>query len=116
METLYDLGYIPEGYELQDESVTSNDATYIYRSRNDLFMFSQITKDSFPSNLDNEKSSVTTEVYKRQEYYINDYKYDNDYHIITVVWDNGEYIFELSAGLPKETMLDLYTSLKVKSK
>lgn len=116
LEKIYELGYIPEGYELADKSVTDNDATYIYNSKNDSLLFVQSTKDAFASNLDNENSSTVTENYKGQEYYISDFKYDNNSHIITVVWDNGKYIFELSAELPKKTMLDLCDSLKIKQK
>lgn len=114
LEKIYELGYLPEGYKLADKSVTDNDATYIYNSKNDSLLFVQSTKDAFASNLDNENSSTVTENYKGQEYYISDFKYDNNSHIITVVWDNGKYIFELSAELPKKTMLDLCNSLKIK--
>ena len=110
LEKLYELPYIPEGYELADESVLDKSATYIYSNENNFIAFEQWTKGHFSENIDNEFTTQSTEVYNGQEFYVNEHK-DGSY---TFIWDNGEYIFDLCAYLPKETMIDLCTSLKVK--
>lgn len=109
LEELYELGYIPEGYGLADKSVLDNGAIYIYNSENASMMFVQSTMEAFSTVVDNEFTTQSTEVYNGQEYFINDHN-DGSY---TFVWDNGRYIFELSAGLPKETIVDLCNSLKL---
>ncbi|MCH5299662.1 MAG: DUF4367 domain-containing protein [Ruminococcus sp.] len=111
LETLYELPYIPEGYELADESVTDKDATYLYFREEEPLLFDQTTKDIYRTSIDNEYTIQTTEVYNGQDYYVNEHK-DGSY---TFIWDNGEYIFALTSYLPKETIVDLCTSLKVKS-
>ena len=110
LEELYELGYIPDGYELADESILDNSATYVYVSGEVPLIFEQTTKDMFSFGIDNEFTTKTTEVHNRQEYYVNEHN-DGSF---TFIWDNGEYIFDLTAYLPKEAVFNLCNSLKIK--
>lgn len=112
LEKIYELGYIPEGFILQDKSIIANSASYLYFKGEKPLMFEQYTKDSYSTDMDNEFSTQTTEVYKGKEYYVSDHN-DGSY---TFIWDDGEYIFDITAYLPKETLFDLCNSLKIKQK
>ncbi len=112
LEKIYELGYIPEGYKLADKSVIDTSSTYMYINKDKYIVFEQSVKSHFNSNVDNEFSTQTTEVYKGKEYYVSDHN-DGSY---TLIWDGGEYIFDITAYLPKETLFDLCSSLKVKEK
>ena len=110
LEKLYELSYIPKGYTLADKSIIDNDATYTYLGDKKAIVFMQHTKDGWGVSVDNEKSKATVETIDGQDYYIN---YSNELGS-TIIWDNGEYLFTLSAELPKETMLNMCNSLKIK--
>lgn len=110
LEEVYELGYVPDGYKLQDEIITKKDATYLYFNDKNAIAFTQSTKDYFDVNVDNEHSRHVTETYNGQEYY---FVYSDEGEI-EIIWDNGRYVFLLFANLPKETMLDLCNSLKIR--
>ena len=111
LEELYEIKNIPKGYKLTSKEVTENSAEYIYNDNKDSLIFSQMTKDGFIGNWDNKHSDHSARIYKGQEYYI--INYDNGEKII--IWDNGKYIFNLSAKVPEKTLFSLCDSLKVKT-
>ncbi len=112
----YEIGYVPKGYTLASEDMTNIFIHCIYadKSGNDI-VFSQETTSIFNWNIDNEHSKKHMETRNGQEYvvYISEYEYI-EMPRITIFWNNGKYIFSLSANLPKETMFDLCDSLKIK--
>lgn len=110
IEKFYVPSYIPKGYTLADKSIIDNDATYTYLGKNKAIVFSQSTKEGWGSSVDNEKSEAMVETINGQDYYIN---YSDELGS-TIIWDNGEYLFSLSAELPKDTMLNMCKSLKTK--
>ena len=110
IEKFYVPSYIPKGFTLVDKSIIDNDATYTYLGKNKAIVFSQGTKEGWGASVDNEKSKATVETINGQDYYIN---YSDDLGS-TIIWDNGEYLFSLSAELPKDTMLNMCKSLKTK--
>lgn len=116
IEEIYELSYIPYGYELLEEDVTYNDISYVYlNNEGKSMLFTQNTKGSFNINIDNEYSNATTEVYKEQLFFVNVfYGKHSDDEVVNIIWDNGSYVFSLSAELPKETLLNLCSSLKIK--
>lgn len=114
LEELYELSSMPDEFELEDSIVVDNMASYFYRiDDKKTLWFDQQTKKSFSISQDNEYSKATYEEYKNQVYYISEMKNEAGREL-TIIWDNGKYIFLLSADLPKETMLDLCSSLKIK--
>ena len=110
IEKFYVPSYIPKGYTLADKSIIDNDATYTYLGENKAIVFIQHTKEGWGASVDNEKSNATVETINGQDYYIN---YSDELGS-TIIWDNGEYLFSLSAELPKDTMLNMCKSLKIK--
>ena len=110
IEKFYVPSYIPKGYTLADKSIIDNDATYTYLGKNKAIVFSQSTKEGWRASVDNEKSKTTVETINGQDYYFN---YSDELGS-TIIWDNGEYLFSLSAELPKDTMLNMCKSLKTK--
>ena len=110
IEKYYVPSYIPKGYKLADKSIIDNDATYTYLGKNKAIVFSQGTKEGWGTSVDNEKSKATVETINGQDYYIN---YSDELGS-TIIWNNGEYLFSLSAELPKDTMLNMCKSLKIK--
>jgi hypothetical protein len=112
LEELYELGYIPDGYKFSEKNLSEESATYIYNSEEDSLIFSQITKTAFKSNWDNKYSEQGTEIYNGQEYYV--MNYENGENVI--MWDSGEYIFTLSANLPRNTLFSLCDTIIITSK
>ena len=112
VEKVYELGYVPEGYELTDKSVMDTSVSYTYSNDGGMVLFvGQWTKDHFSVSADNERSHLTSEFIDGREYLINTYEDDE---IIDMFWDNGEYIFEVLAYLPKDDVVNLCKSLKIK--
>ena len=114
IESVYELGHIPKGYSLVDKSKMDNSITYIYSDKSgNTLVFSQDTQEIYSSNIDNEHSSKYSETIEGQEYLINIFE-DSELEkpSITVVWDNGEYIFTLFGNLTKKEMIDMCKSLK----
>lgn len=116
LEKIYVLEDIPQNYVLADESLIDNDITYIYiDDEGKDIVFSQSTYDSFVLNVDNEHTKKYSETVNGQEYMVNVFdSEDLIYPRITLIWDDGEYIFCLSANLPKEDMYNLCNSMKIK--
>ncbi len=111
LEKIYELGYVPEGFELVEESITEGGAIYVYVSDNKRIIFSQFTKYGLGMGIDNERSIKSYEVIGNQSYIVYISTNSSD---ITVIWDDGEYLFALDSNLSKEETINLCTSLKVK--
>lgn len=110
LEKVYELGEVPEGYILSNEHIGTEDATYLYLCEDNSLMFVQYTKNTYSSNADNENSKYTVEEYNGQKFYVQTI-IDGSY---IFRWDDGEYIFFLSADLPKKDIVHLCTTLKIK--
>lgn len=111
IERIYKLNYLPKGYKLETEDITTDNNVCIYFNKNgDSIVYEQNTKNNYSINIDNEHTTQSKETYNNQEYYI--YNYKNQEYVI--VWDNGEYIFSISGKLSKNEMFKLCKSLKIK--
>ncbi len=110
IEKVYELGYVPEGYELLDYSADENNVSYMYFFEDKAILFMQSTKDAYSTNVDNEQSTKSIETYDNQEYMV--YVWNSG--DIKIIWDNGEYIFSLFGTFNKEEAIDLCKSLKIK--
>lgn len=116
LETVYELGYIPKGYSLVDKSEIDNSISFIYLNENgNDIVFSQDTYEAYRSNIDNEHTTKHSEIVDGQEYFVNVLE-DEDLKkpYITIIWDNGEYIFTLSGSMTKKEMLKMCRMLKEK--
>ena len=112
IEKVYVPQFIPDGYELAEEDVSEAGVTLIYEYNEKKILYTQNTKSGFGISLNNEYSTSSTENIDGQDYYIIASK-NNGNTTYSVHWDDGEYIFELSAELPKNDILNMCKSLKV---
>ncbi len=113
LEKIYELGYVPSGFELVDSSVDTSNATYMYASNDSMIIFMQDVKTVYSSNIDNENSLKSIETHNNQEYVIYTWENSED---IKIILDNGEYIFSLSGNLNKNEAIKMCNSLKIKNK
>ena len=111
LEEVYELGCVPDGYELKEKTIIDIDATYIYTNDSGTpIMFSQSTLDQYRVYIDSERSVQVTESINGIDYLIS----GQEDGITTVMWNNGRYGFLLSAHLSKNEALKLCESLKIK--
>ena len=106
----YCISDLPNGFELKDEikSIDSIDKSYFYNEQ--YILLSQNTKKTYKQNYDNEHSSFNELTDSNGEKYI---IIQNEYDI-TIIWDNGRYIFVIKSNLHKEKVLELCKSIKIK--
>lgn len=104
---------IPDGFELaEDESILTDDyisMCYYTVDKSEYLYFLQCTKKSYVSFFDNDKTVLE---------YKND-KYGNEIMIYTYkdidtyfIFDNSEYIFELSGSFSEDELFEIYYSIK----
>lgn len=104
---------VPEDYALDEESSVETDEFIIYTYYNSdktkSILFEQQTYDSFKSNIDNERTGLITKTDKYgQEIMV----YSTDDIGVLFIWDNGEYVFNLSADMSEEELMKIYYSVK----
>ena len=110
IEKEYLIADMPEEFVLTDYDSNADSIVSLYYNDDKYVLFEQCTKDSYSYNFDNQNSTV--EYYtdeNGQDYII--YKWESD---VIVFWDNGDYIFQISGNLDKESVLDLCKSVTVK--
>ncbi len=117
-EEKYCLSELPEGFEIIDTD-SSPYYEYVYyenKLTNQMISFTQRVKLDFGTY------RLNTENHKVEEVDINghnglliDFTEDERIHSL-VLWDNDDYILELSADLPKNELIDLAKSAKVLEK
>ncbi len=112
IETEYEITNIPDEFELVDYNKSPSRVFAYYTYENYEIAFTQNVKSGYRASLDNEQSTIS---------YYNDpggNKYivqeSEKYHDYSFAWDNGEYVFEVSSNLDKNTVLDLCRSTKPK--
>lgn len=100
------LGYVPEGFELEQETTIENFHSEIYihtTHNNQVLAFHQIRIDESAVDID-------TENVKPVEIQLNDnlkaWFLDNPGHKV-IFWDDGEYFFSVSGGLLKEDLVKI---------
>ena len=103
---------VPEGFVLdENESVSTDDhigLCYYSDDKKKSIYFDQYTADSYSSYYDNERGHFKTSSDKfGNEFMI----YTND-DFISILWDNGRYIFEIWSNLDKQSVLELCESTK----
>lgn len=108
IEKLYELSYIPKGYELVDESIDEFSATYIYYKGTDSLLFQQSVKEDFKLDSDN-NATMYSKTINGQNYLIS-----NRDDGCTIVWDNHQYVFWLSSNFDEKASLKMCKSLKIK--
>jgi len=103
---------IPDGFETvydgsKESAKNSVCMYYFYIKGDEDITFSQIVKSAY-------SAYVNTEGHQIEEITVNDYAgffidMENDNYLIT--WDSGDYIFEISAHISKDALLELAESV-----
>ncbi len=111
IEEIYVLTEIPEGFVCTNDisAPSLHGVIYTNETTGVNFMFIQSTKEQFDTH-------YNTEGYWFEEIDINGHsglciEFDVENHII--VWDNGDYILELTCELPKNDTIKLAKSAKL---
>ncbi len=110
IEYEYYLPEIPDGYELYEKDTTKYSACKIYiNSENRALTFYQNVKKYYDQHFDNEKKPFEeVEINGHYGLYI-DYGTEKMEHG-DLVWDNGDYILEISGDLSKSELISLAQS------
>ena len=104
---IYKLDALPAGY-VYNEYWGGLDRTFTYykNGNGDLLMMMQSVKEEFrPEYIENVSEFTETSINGMCGYYSNVEEYTD------LVWDNGEYIFELNGKLPVEDLIKAAESL-----
>lgn len=113
IEEEYVISNIPEGFELTEHHENENMVASVYLNEDKYIMLEQTVKYGFILNHDNEYSTAENYTDENgQEYIIR----ITDTADIAVLWDNGEYIFQIYSNLDKDSVLDLCKNVSVKPK
>lgn len=110
IENVYHLPEIPEEYEFY-ETVSDNWGVatfYMNRNTGRCMALNQTVKEVYKSHVDNEHHPL-------EEVDINGHYglYLGDCYGGLLIWDNGDYVLELSGDFDKDTLLNLAKSTKI---
>ena len=113
IENVYYLSEIPEGYELYkiDSSGSSVYTSYVNPNTNSWLVVTQYIKDGYKSNFNTEYNDFEElEINGNYALYLD--SSDSEEFFGSIVWDNGDYILEISGYLPKKELFFLAKSAK----
>lgn len=113
IEEIYCIPSLPDGFELTDEITPEMTGGMIYdltyNRGDELISFTQHTKAIYNVSFDNEHGDFEEiTVGGHSALFLGGYGSVN-----SIVWDNGDYILELSATLPKDETIALADSVKL---
>ena len=113
IENVYYLSELPEGYVFHEE-VSDKYSVYISYAKTDTnryMVFTQYIKEGYRENFDNEhKTFEELEINGHYALYLNGSDSENIYG--TIVWDNEDYVLEISGDFTKEELVNLAKSAK----
>lgn len=102
---------VPDEYVLCKEQTQIADEYCVYTYFNSDFtksiVFSQYVKDVYSSQIDNEKA----ELLKKEDISGNEVLVYSCNNNVMLIWDNGEYVFELSGNMDEEELMKIYYTL-----
>lgn len=111
IDEVYELGYLPDGYFLDDKAVSHTTAKFNYTNRQgDLIKFEQRVLDGSDLTIDSESGySKIVEVQEHNVYY----RYTDKHY--NYIW-NDKYTFQIKSNLrlPAEEIVLILDGLKVK--
>ena len=114
IEEKYYLSELPEGFEISYTTSTPFHEFVSYRNEQtgQIIDFEQSVKTGFSKHFNTEKGNLV-EVEINGHYGVLLDLSDDSKNSTGVIWDNGDYILELSGNLPKNDVLNLANSTKV---
>ena len=99
IEEVYYLGYVPEGYELEKEMVTTICVQYKFENNNkEIICFEQRTLTLSGFVVDSETGYSKIQEIKKYEVY---YRFTGENHLY--VWNNGKYSMNIKSSIHLST-------------
>lgn len=102
------VGYIPEGFELENKHINSNLVAYDYKSNEDIVI--TIMKCSSSIKIEFDTATGITE-----EIIIDDLKYlyytDNN-GICGIIWNKNDYVFRINGLVSKDELVKIATTVE----
>ena len=105
---------VPAGYVLDKESTVETDEMisqiyYLSSDKTKSIGFKQLTKELYSVSVDNKDTELVTKLDKNgREILIHSYKDLST----SIIWDNGEYIFELSGEMSESDLMEIYYTVR----
>lgn len=108
IEDVYEITDLPDGFEMTDY-MNNSVAVFCEYFKGDKYIFlDQYVRDAYVINFDNEHSHFETYTDETgQEYLVH-----NTGHSYCFIWDNGDYILQISSNLDKDEIGKLCMSTK----
>ena len=103
---------VPDGFELEEYHSDDNLINCCYSNGEDYIRFEQYPAGTYSANYDNEHHihyNYTDD--EGQEYLVYESTKSTN---LTFIWNDGQYVFEISSNLDKEDIVDLCKSTKIK--
>lgn len=109
IEERYEITEGLEDYYIEKKVYDDNLISVSYRSytNKSLIVFNQATIEQYESNINTENTSIVSE--KIGEYYAIAFN-TQDYFVL--IWNNGDYIFELSSNIGQNALINIAESVK----
>lgn len=108
---VYELGVIPNGYELIETMGDNAFVFTLYLNTDKQIVFEQYTEKYYKENINNKNTIITNEIINNKEYYISYIKKSKEYKI---VWREYGYVFCLTGGLNKNDMINICENIQKK--
>lgn len=114
IEKIYSLESIPQSYEIfdTDSSDYFHYVGYINPTTNQTIGFSQWVKNIYHNHANTEGYALEETEINGNDGVIIDYSNETEYGCL-IIWDNGDYILEISSNLSKPETLNLAKSAKI---
>lgn len=105
---LYEIGNLPEGFDLIFQVSERQLASTSYRNNTNYIYFGQYVKEIYKDiDFDNSEFYIDE---SNQEYLISELKEGG----LCIIWDNGDYVLHINSDLPKEEILEICKSVRAK--
>lgn len=104
----YEIGNLPEGFDLIFQVSERQLASKSYSNNTNYIYFGQYAKE-FYKDVDFENTEFLLDE-NNQEYLISELEEGG----FCVIWDNGDYVLHINSNLPKEEILEICKSVRVK--
>ena len=116
IEEVYELTWVPEGYELKKKvgSIGDERISWRYEKSNDSILLEQSTRGKYTFHIDSEKSNVQeTEINGKRAVIVQSIQ--NEKKWVSVYYDVKDYIITVSSGFPTRYAIEMLKSAKIKN-
>ena len=104
----YEISSIPDGFNINYQVTEKQITSALYSSSENYIYFGQYVKSVYKDiEFDNSEFYIDE---NKQEFLISEIEEDG----YCVIWDNGDYVLHINSNLPKEEILEICKSVKLK--